>query len=1294
MTSSPFLARPRCDWVAANDLAFAIRDGFPVSPGHTLVVPLREVATWFDASPEEQRAILELVDVVKLQLDAATPRPDGYNVGFNVGEAAGQTVMHLHVHVIPRYRGDMDDPRGGVRYAIPWKGNYKRAAAEPLATGGETDPLVGHLRPLFARATRVDIVAAFVQDSGLDVLKEPLTSVVARGGRVRLVTGDYLDITQAEALKRLNDWQGSWQASDGGGDFSARVVETARLPGASRSFHPKSWRFEGPNFGAAFVGSSNVSRSALEAGIEWNLRVDRHASPEAFARTASAFEAIWARARPLDLAWVAAYAARARKSAAPLPLGDAEAEPLAAPPTPHELQLEALAALAETRAEGRTRALVVMATGLGKTLLAAFDAEVFRRERGLDRVRVLLVAHRRELLGQAAETFRRVLRVACPDLRIGWFADERSELDADVIVASVKKITTGQNLALLCSVSFDYVIVDEVHHADAPSYRKILARLEPGFLLGLTATPERADDGDVLGLFDDNLPYRADLGVGIEHGRLAPFSYFGLKDVVDYANIPWRNREFDHAVLSAAVQTQQRMERLWQAWGEHAGRRTLVFCCSIAHAEFVRGWLADRGVRVVAVYAQAGSHDRADALDSLARGDLEAVCAVDLFNEGVDVPLVDRVVMLRPTESPVLFLQQLGRGLRVAEGKTHLNVIDFVGNHRVFLDRVRTLLSFGREPMTLQAFLASGGSPDLPEGCSVQVELEAIELLRRLLPAGRSEVERAYRELYAVRGERPTLGELFRLDYAPGSLRPKHGGWFDFVGSEGHTTDSERRVLARAGGWLRELETTRMDKCFKMVLLEALIEADALGSGMGLEDLARRSHALLVRSPGLFLDIKNVVDLPDPRRPNPATWKAYWKKNPVDAWTGGAAGDGRWFRLDGDRLVPGFRVEAGDEATLAEMTREVVDYRLVQYRRRKEAEANGGAFECKVTWNQRDPILKLPSRAKWPDVPNGDTDVSLSDGRVWRFRFAKEYINVARAPGSERNDLPDLLRRWFTPAAGRPGTAFRVSFVREGQGWSVEPRGQVIELPRRGNVIAFPTLRAAAGAAEGLTTEGGLEPDEVALPTKATGEQLFAVRAAGDSMDGGSDPIHDGDWLVFRYARGAGLGSVVGRVALVQTDAGAGDHGFQVKRIVEDGGRWLLRSDNPTRPSFPATAETVPVAVLVEHFAPERLAPPAGTRLDREALASHFGLTDAPRTARVQGHLVVVGDQASFASPTRLRAPVAGLRPGETAFVLEPEADGEHWRYRGVGRWSEAEGLWVLPETGTPPEQVETGTRS
>lgn len=1280
--TSPFLEAPSSSWVARNDRAFALRDRFPVSPGHTLVIPRRLVATWFDATPEEHAAIFALVDEVKRQIDAEL-HPDGYNIGINAGEAAGQTVMHLHVHVIPRFRGDVDDPRGGVRHVIPGKGNYLAQRPAPLATGGTDDPFLDHLVPLFARATDIAILAAFVQESGLDQLERHVFAALDRGARVRLVTGDYLHITQATALADLLDWAGGNDALAESerprGSFAARIVEVETLAQESRSFHPKSWRFESPEFGVAFVGSSNVSRSALRSGIEWNLRADRQRDPEAYRAVVEAFERWWSRARPLTSDWVEDYARRAKQSPdrAALPLGEEEAEPVEPPPPPHPLQQEALAALQRSRAEERRRrALVVLATGLGKTYLAALDVVAWADAHGR-MPRVLVLAHREELLFQAAKTFRRLLRDRA--LRFGWFSGSAAELDGTLVFASVQKLSRPEHLARLVPGSFDYAIVDEVHHGTAPSYRSILDRLDPAFLLGLTATPERADGADVFGLFDDHIAYRADLGVGIERKLLVPFAYFGLKDDTDYGKITFRNRRFDPLELERAVDTDHRLETMWRAWQQHPGTRTLVFCCSIQHAHHARDFLTKRGLRVAAVHSGADSAPREASIADLVNGSLDALCAVDLFNEGVDLPDVDRVVMLRPTESPVVFLQQLGRGLRVADGKVRLVVLDFVGNHRVFLDRVRTLLSLGPDRVDLRDYLGGVQAARLPPGCSMDLELEAKDLLSSLLPSrGNSEVARVYRDLREARGARPTIGELYRMSYRPSTLRPTHDGWFDFVAAEGDLTEAELRVHRAAREWLRELEITPMTKCYKMVTLEALLEAGALADGLPLLDLARRSHAILVRSPELFHDLEGVSELPDPRAPDMRRFAAYWKTNPIAAWTAGSGR--RWFALDGDRFVPRIPCPAGDEAALVAMTRELVDYRLAMYRMRGREDATTASFTTKVLWNQREPILKLPSRKTHRDLPSGDTDVRLPNGDVWRFRFMKEFCNVAHPVGSQRNELPDLLRRWFGPAAGRPGTAFHIRFSRSPDGLWVEPEGAgALEAAPRGLLLTFPTLRAAAGAAR-EPVEQTPAADVVRLPTTARGEGLFAVRAVGDSMDGGKRPIRDGDWLIMRFARSASFEELNGKVALLQMpDADLG-FAYRIKRVVHDGSAWRLRSDNPMHPSSEATAETVPLALLVEIIRPEDLAPPPGERLDEAALPNAFGMDVPHQTGRVDGHLFLrIEAPGLLVAPDRSRVDVPDRRPGETAFVLVRPPGETALQYVGVARYLGDQSLWACP---------------
>jgi len=1310
--TSIFLQLPTDLWVARNELAFAIRDSYPVTEGHTLVIPLRPVATWFEATRSEQTAILQLVDVVKKELDEKFS-PDGYNVGFNAGTAAGQTVPHLHVHVIPRYEGDSDDPRGGVRHVLPDRGNYKRVAvdwtrppgrsrvanrAEPLTTGDPKLKLAPFLAELFGRARDVTIIAAFVQGSGLDELEPMFEHLLVNKSRLRIVTGDYLAITQADALQSLLDLQARTAAFAGAEDgetalqgrFEVRVIETSAV---RRAFHPKAWIFRWgapPGDGVAYVGSSNVSRSALLHGIEWNLRLERGRDPTGFDRVADAAEELWGRARPLDPEWLADYRLRARRTAHPLPLGDAD-DDAGPPPEPRDVQVEALEALKRSRLSGRERALVVLATGLGKTFLAAFDVREVAQTLGRP-PRVLVLAHRRELLSQAMTTFRRIL----PDLRFTWCVGAASGLDGDIVFASVQKLSRPKMLDGVPPDYFDYVIIDEVHHATAKSYRNILAALNPGFLLGLTATPDRTDEADVLGLFDDHLPYRADLADGISRRLLVPFAYEGVRDTVDYAPIPWRSGRFDPGILGSAIQTQVRMETLWSAWQRLPGSRTLVFCASIDHAIFVRDWLRSHGVRIEAVHSGRDSFDRGEGLRQLESGNLDALCSVDLFNEGIDCKPVDRVVMLRPTESPVVFLQQLGRGLRIAAGKSQLQVIDFVGNHRVFLNRLRTLLSLGGQRAPLRAFLEGRKPPVLPAGCSIEVELEAKDLLRRLLPASsKNELVRVYRELRDSRGRRPTPGELLRLGLNPASVRTGHGSWFGFVHDEEDLSPAERIAFQAAEAWLSHLERTAMTKCFKMVVLEVLSEADAFRVGLPLDELARRSHSYLRRSPELLADLDGVKAVDDVQSPDPELWLQYWTVNPVRAWTTSdkRPGSRAWFELDDERLVPRLPFSGDEEAAdaLVDLTREVVDWRLARYRKRRqetllsESDEGVASFRIKVLRNASgDPILHFGNRKDRQQLPRGETDVRLGDGSMWSFRFVKIACNVARPVGEARNRLPDLLRSWFGPDAGKAGTDLQVEFRRSPDGWWVEPVGaRVVVLHRRDHVVAYPTLRAAAGqVADSVDLQGELvEPLEVRLPTERPDPEVFAVRATGSSMDGGKTPIRDGDWVLLRWARGRGLGAVQGRIALVAVGEPQGDRQFLLKRVVRTDSGLVLRSENRSFEELPVSESTQVIALLSAVVRPEQLAPPPGSEFLDEEIADAFGLSTQPRRpwSRVDGHLCVfVESQGPLEAPDRLRFDAAGRRPGETAFVFVADSDASS-RYAGAATWIEAEGLWGVP---------------
>jgi len=1277
----------------SNELAIALRRDHPRERGQIEIVPVRHVADWFDTSNEEKLAILALLDRMR---EVLPETPTGYSINFDTESPT----KHLQIHVVPRRGRDRARPAT----------SRQRAATTLLSTGGTADPFLAHLEPMFVRAANIVILAAFIQDSGVEQLQERLHSCLERGTRIRILTGDYLNLTQSRALRHLldlvhgeqivaDDDEEKVEIFQGREDLlEVRVVEIERLlrEKIGSTFHPKAWIFTSDDFGTAFVGSSNVSRAALLDGVEWNLRLERGQDPSGFQHVLDSFEQLWSRGRTLEDEWLEQYDQRARAVDRGVPAWEVESEPNQKYEPWPPIQTRALERLKHSRTdERRDRALVVLATGLGKTWLSVFDVKQFEEE--MERSpRVLFLAHRVELLRQAALTFRKLFR----DLAFGWYVGTHNRLTGDIVFASVMKLGRPENLVKVAPDAFDYVIVDEVHHADAKTYRKILNHLQPRFLLGMTATPERADDGDIHGLFDDHVAYEADIGVGIAARLLVPFHYFGLKDDIDYDYKPlWRNSRFNPEELARAAQTEARMEKLWEAWQEHAARRTLIFCCSIEHARFVTRWLGERGVRLVAVHSAADSADRTDSIARLSRGELDAVCTVDLFNEGVDIPSVDRVVMLRPTESPVIFLQQLGRGLRTdsSTDKVALTVIDFVGNHRVFLDRVRTLLNLapGKKPVPLHEFLHKGEHLELSDDCSLDIELEAIDLLRKLVSTGAKQaLVMAYREIRDSRGHRPTIGELYRKGFNPISLK-SFDGWFEFVAAEGDLSEAEQGALVEGKDWLFSLERReRMNKSYKMVALQAMLDSGALLEGMSTRENAERSFSIMHRSPELFRELKKEWQVEDRALLDLDGWTRYWEEWPLKHWTGSERKSSRhgWFRLKQGRFEPRLRVSPAHLEALTEMTREIVDFLLARHRRTRLAKASAEyegvrAFECKLIHAGQRPIIKLPDRKKVSGIPRGETDVRLPDGSIWRFRFVKLYCNVAHPVGSSTNKLPDLLRQWFGPAAGHPGTSFHVRFAPSPDGWWVEPvvddGAQVIPLPSRGRLTAFPALRAAAGWETTAQHAHGIEPETVSLPGDFDREHCFAVRASGTSMQGWRQEIRDGDWLVMRWSRGVSVGSLEGRVALIARGDPEEGQTFHLKRVKRAGDHFELVSDNTDVPPLTAGEEDEPLALSIKTIRPEDLGPARGTVLKSEEIAEAFGISSPVEVPwkRVDGHLFVLVDgKGALAHPDRVDIAVPQRMEAETAFILARALEEEPWLYLGVGRWNDNDEAWAIPD--------------
>jgi superfamily II DNA or RNA helicase len=986
------------------------------------------VADWFEISTGEQTSLLRGVEIAREHINRQFS-PEGFNIGINVGEAAGQTVAHLHVHVIPRYKGDMHDPSGGVRHVIPAKGNYRAEIkdsdigyCEPTymalarsVFGTESNPLIEPLAQDVSQASELNLAIAFVTESGLDQFEPFLTDFFERDGSMRLLTGDYLDVTEPRALLRMLDWVQEYQP---------RIVVKVFQTDQELGFHPKTYLIhKDAHTATAYVGSSNLTKHGLTRGLEWNQRIEGSIHQQPLAQVREEFERLFDHRKTavLDQDWINRYSARRKNSRAELPaLGiDLATELPANIPEPYPVQKEALAALDSSRSKGDKAGLVVMATGLGKTWLAAFDSRGFNK--------ILFVAHREEILNQAMRTFRRIL----PDSSFGMYVGGSHNRNADVIFASIQTLGKQNHLNQFHQDYFDYIVVDEFHHAAAKTYRRLIDHFNPRFLLGLTATPERTDGGDLLGLCGENLVYRCDLVKGINQDILSPFHYFGVPDEVDFANIPWRSGRFDPKKLEFAVVTERRARNVLEQWTKRGQQCTLAFCASKRHADFMSEYFNEQGVRSVAVHSGASSAPRTQSLQQLEMRELDVVFAVDMFNEGVDIPAIDTVMMLRPTESKILWLQQLGRGLRKADDKTHLNVIDYIGNHRAFLQVPMLLLPgagsrSGEVSRALEAW--ERGDLELPKGCSVEYELEALNILKQLArpTAVADQITYWYRSFRELHGRRPMASEAWHEGYDPKRLRNPFGSWVGFVSAEGDLTEPEVKSFTANREFLESLETTQMTRSFKMISLLAMIADGKFPGAISIEDLCRQSRRIAGRIHLLANEFGEALEDIDQMR-------SLLESNPIAAWSGGRGMGGKTYFEYKKGVFKSVRISEKDGEALRGLTQEICDYRLSQYLARLHGESNfANTIVCRVSHSNSVPMLFLPSRDKHPGIPDGWTPV-LANESQYQANFVKVAVNVLRRAGNEQNELPDLLRSFFGPEAGQPGTTHHVKFeMRDG----------------------------------------------------------------------------------------------------------------------------------------------------------------------------------------------------------------------------------------------------------------------
>ena len=608
-----------------------------------------------------------------------------------------------------------------------------------LLTNAPGEPRVGHqIQAEIASADRIDLVMAFIRRTGINPLMDVLRRHVENGKSLRVLTTVFTGSTEVEAIEAL-----------------LRIGAQVRVSydTTSTRLHAKAWLFHRESgYSTAYVGSSNLTHSAQVSGLEWNVRVSGARNRPVIDKIAAVFESYWQQADFEKYEQARFLATR-----------DTRRETLTVSISPVEIRLEPfqerlLEQIELSRQSGHHRNLLVSATGTGKTVMAAVDYARLRAR--LPRARLLFVAHREEILAQSRATFAHAMR----DGNFGefWVAGDRPTV-FDHVFASIQSLNAS-GVESIDPSHFDVLIVDEFHHAAAASYERLLTRLQPTELLGLTATPERSDGMPLLHWFGDRIAAELRLWDAIDQHRLVPFSYFGVADNLDLRDIPWRRGTgYDVQRLTSVITAtdvwaravvQQFRDRLLSS----EGTRALGFCVSVEHARYMARVFSESGIPATAVWADTPEQDRRQALSDLAAGRVNVVFSVDLFNEGIDVPAINSLMMLRPTESPLLFLQQLGRGLRKSPNKTLCTVLDFVGHHRQefrYDRRFQALLGGSRSQVARQV---AEGFPFLPSGCSMQLDRVATE---RVLESIKNAVPTRWRdkvsELRGIANGRDTI---------------------------------------------------------------------------------------------------------------------------------------------------------------------------------------------------------------------------------------------------------------------------------------------------------------------------------------------------------------------------------------------------------------------------------------------------------------------------------------------------------------------------------------------------------
>ena len=504
------------------------------------------------------------------------------------------------------------------------------------------------------------ISVAFATAGGVATLINNFKILEERGVKGKILVSQYLNFTQPEALKRLLQFK----------NIELRIA-------VSENSHSKGYIFKSSSHYNLIIGSSNLTQSALATNKEWNLKVSAISNSNIAEKVLEEFEIDFDKGIEVTQEYISRYEKLYEKQFLRYSLNSSheKEEAFSVKVKPNSMQIEALDNLKKQRDENQNKSLLISATGTGKTYLSAFDAKAFNPKK------LLFVVHRLNIAESALKTFRKVFG---SEKSMGIYSGKRKELDKEFLFATVQTISKTQELQKFRKKHFDYIVIDESHRSSTDSYLRMMDYFEPKFLLGMTATPERTDSADVFKLFDYNIAYEIRLNRAMEEEMLSPFHYFGVTDL--YINHEIREKDSDFNLLVADERVDRIIEKI-KFYGCDSGIiNGLVFCSNNKESKELSRKFNERGYKTISLTGDSSEEERAEAINKLESNNsddkIDYIFTRDIFNEGIDIPKVNQIIMLRPTQSAIVFVQQLGRGLRKIDRKEYLTVIDFIGNYK------------------------------------------------------------------------------------------------------------------------------------------------------------------------------------------------------------------------------------------------------------------------------------------------------------------------------------------------------------------------------------------------------------------------------------------------------------------------------------------------------------------------------------------------------------------------------------------------------------------------------------